>query len=44
MAHRITRCQVEYDVAKVEQLKILMSAPQIDYYKIVEVVEAIFST
>lgn len=44
LAHRITRCRVEYDTAKVEQLKELVSAPQIDYYKIVEVVEAIFST
>lgn len=41
LAHRITRCTVEYDEAKIEQLKELVSAPEIDYYRIVEAVEAI---
>lgn len=41
MAHRIERCGMKYDSSKVERIKALVNAPEIDYYKIVDEVESI---
>lgn len=42
MSHRIERCGIKYDWKRVDCLKELVNASQIDYYKIVDEVEAIF--
>lgn len=41
MSHRIERCGVRYDWKMVDRLKELVNDSEIDYYKIVETVEAI---
>lgn len=41
MSHRIERCGVRYDWKMVDRLKELVNDSEIDYYKIVETVEAV---
>lgn len=41
LAPRIARSGIEYDVDKINTLKKLVEATEIDYYKIVEVIESI---
>ncbi|MCM1223127.1 MAG: alpha-E domain-containing protein [Lachnospiraceae bacterium] len=41
MTHRIERCGIKYDKEKTELLKELVQMPEINYYKIVDEVEAV---
>ena len=41
LAPRIERSYIDYDIEKINMLKRLVAEPEIDYYKIVSVVESI---